>query len=258
MAAFDRRHLKPFRSRFLGSLRRAGNQEPVLAIAIGLRSGEQSRFATIPGVQPIFRSDTGEHVARRRLREFAEITQQLPSTTPVAYWDAGDVLFQSTLRPLWQLVQSHPGKLLVAREPCGHPDNRAVTLWTETILDPKARYEAEQAVFHRPFLNSGFLAGDATALTRYFRAVTDWYRIPKLGGTLDWGDQLALNVYCHSHPEAWEEVSQSWNYCLWKRRRQAYYQRYDGLYVDAEGLPIHVVHGNAGTLNARPLSRQPA
>ena len=58
------------------------------------------------GVKPIFRTDSGEHVARRRLREFADITRLLPPATPVAYWDAGDILFQSPLVLLWELVRT--------------------------------------------------------------------------------------------------------------------------------------------------------
>ena len=166
MAAFDRRHLKFFRARFLGSLRATGNKELVVPVAIGLRPHEQRGLASAPGVRPIFRSENGQHVARRRLREFAEITRSLPPETPVAYWDAGDVVFQASLQPLWQLLRRSPGKLLVAREPSGHPDNFAVTLWTGSIADPTARHEAERTVFHRPFLNSGFVAGNAGAMAR--------------------------------------------------------------------------------------------
>ena len=171
----------------------------------------------------------------------------MPPATPVAYWDAGDVFFQSRLEPLWELVRAHPGTLLAAREPSGYPDNPAVVQWTETIIDPAARRDAQRTVFHRPFLNSGFLAG---TLSECFETTEHWYNTPKLAGSGDPGDQLALNVYCHSHPEVWREISESWNYCLWGRNRKTYYRKEDGRFVDARGLPIHVVHGYAQTLHS--------
>jgi hypothetical protein len=257
LAAFDRRDLRLFREQFLTSLRAAGNSESVIPVAVGLYPSERERLARASGVKPVFRSETAEHVARRRLREFAEITSGLPPATPVAYWDAGDVIFQGRLQPLWEMLRIHPGKLLAVREPSGHPDNSAVIAWTESIADPAARRDAQQTIFHRPFLNSGFLAGAASALATYFHTVANWYDTPKLAGSRDWGDQLALNVYCHSRPEAWHEIPESWNYCLWRRNRKACHRREDGQYVDVRGVPIHVVHGNAHTLDVAPFRRKP-
>ena len=257
LSAFDRRHRRFFCTRFLASLRATGNNEVVHPVAVGLYPSEGERLVRFRGVQPFFRRETDERVPRRRLREFGEITRALSPATPVAYWDAGDVIFQARLQPLWELLRTHPGKLLAVREPCGHPDNPAVVWWTETITDPAARRDAQRTVFDRPFLNGGFLAGDASALTQYFDTVADWYGTAKLAGSRNAGDQLALNVYCHSRPEAWHEISESWNYCLCRRKRNTCYRRDDGRYVDVRGVPIQAVHGNASTLDSIPFRRTP-
>ncbi len=49
LAAFDRRHLERFRRQFLGSLRAAGNDEPVTAVGYGLYPSEQRILARTPG-----------------------------------------------------------------------------------------------------------------------------------------------------------------------------------------------------------------
>ena len=253
LAAFDRRHLTQFYSRFLNTLRANGNHEVVIPVAIGLYTDERSRLARAANVRPVFRSERGDYVARRRLRVFAELTRVLPPSTPVAYWDAGDVIFQSQLKPLWELVRANPHQLLAAREPSGYPENPVVVLWTESIIDPESRRYAHQTIFQRPFLNSGFVAGTASALTTYFEMAARWYDTAKLSGTTDPGDQLALNLYCHSHSDAWHEIPESWNYCLWGRK--TCYRRDDGRYIDSRGVPIHVVHGNAHSLDAVPVRR---
>ena len=50
LAAFDRRHFRLFRGRFLGSLRASGNTEHVTAVGYGLFPGEQSLLAQSPEV----------------------------------------------------------------------------------------------------------------------------------------------------------------------------------------------------------------
>ena len=55
----------------------------------------------------------------RRLHDFARLTAELAGDTPVAYWDVGEVLFQDSLKPLWNLVAANPGKLLAVAEPRG-------------------------------------------------------------------------------------------------------------------------------------------
>jgi hypothetical protein len=256
ISAFNRRHLRLFCTRFLASLRATGNREQVIPLAIGLYPSERRRLVHEPGVIPVFRNENGQTVARRRLRDFIEITSALPPAMPVAYWDAGDVIFQSRLEPLWELVRAHPDKLLAAREPSGYPENPAVAKWTQSISDPEARRAAQKSIYHRAFLNGGFAAGTAAAMTKYFRTVANWYDKPTLCGSKDWGDQLALNVYCHSDPESWQEISESWNYCLCRRNRTTMYRREDGRYIDVRGVPIKVVHGNANSLSAAALRRK--
>ena len=256
LAAFDRRHLGQFCRLFLASLRAAGNRELVIPLAIGLYASERRRLANETGVEPVFRNENGQTVARRRLRDFSEITSSMPAATPVAYWDAGDIVFQARLQPLWDLVRKHPDKLLAAREPCGYPDNPAVAKWTQSISDPSARCAAQEVVYRNAFLNSGFAAGTAGVLSKYFRTVANWYDSPKLGGSKCWGDQLALNVYCHSHPDAWQEIPESWNYCLCLRDRKTMYRREDGRYIDVRGAAVNVVHGNANTLGAAAVRRK--
>jgi hypothetical protein len=180
----------------------------------------------------------------------------MPAATPVAYWDAGDIVFQARLQPLWDLVRKHPDKLLAAREPCGYPANAAVAKWTQSISDPSARCAAQEVVYRNAFLNSGFAAGTAGAISKYFRTVANWYDSPKLGGSKCWGDQLALNVYCHSQPDAWQEIPESWNYCLCLRDRKTMYRREDGRYIDVRGVAVNVVQGNANTLSAAAFRRK--
>jgi hypothetical protein len=256
LSTFNRRHRKLFYAGFLASLRTSGNDATVIPVAVGLYPGERERLVRFPGVKPVFRRATDEHVARRRLREFAEITRALPSTTPIAYWDAGDVIFQAQLQQLWELIRTHRGELLAVREPSGYPDNPAVRQWTETITDPEARCDAQRKIYDRPFINSGFLAASASVLTEYFETTAKWYDSPKLAGSVDPGDQMALNLYCHSRPDVWREIPESWNYCLWGRDRNMYYRDENGKYVDVRGVPICIVHGNAQTFKTVPLRRR--
>ena len=72
-------------------------------------------------------ADGGGRVERppiRRLRDFADVVASWPEATPAAYWDAGDVIFQNRLAPLWTLVRSQPGKLLAVGEPVSFPQTR--------------------------------------------------------------------------------------------------------------------------------------
>jgi hypothetical protein len=101
------------------------------------------------------------------------------------------------------------------------------------------------------------MAGSARSLLKYFSTVADWYRGPELAGSSDPGDQVALNLYCHSNPESWLEVPETWNYCLARRNLRFLYRDQDGRYVDIRGTPIYAVHGNAGTLNSVPVRRAP-
>jgi len=253
LAAFNRRHFPLFCNQFLRSLRASGNQEPVLALAMGLYPSERRKLERLPKVAAFFRRDNGQFVGRQRLRAFQEVLGALPPETAIAYWDAGDVIFQGRLKPLWELVQNCPDKVLVAREAASHPKNTAVAGWTHGIRDPEARRWARELLYDRPFLNAGFMAGTARTLLKYFRTVAPWYGSTRLAGTSNPGDQMALNLYCHSHPEAWTEVPQGWNYCLIFRDMKTVYRDRKGRYVDVGGLPIYAVHGNGHTLHSVPL-----
>jgi len=248
LAAFDRRHFRPFLRQFLATFRRAGNPEVVTAVAYGLSPTQQRRLAAAPGVEAVLHSGTMVHPAIRRLRDFQDVIAGWPEDTPVAYWDAGDVVFQDRLGPLWELVQLHPDKLLAVREPSGHPENGAVASWTLSIDDAEAREFAFGLLSSRPFLNSGFAAGTARAMLGYLREADTLRHSKALQGTLDWGDQLALNLYCHSVPERWHEAPQGWNYCMCMRDPRHYRLRLQGRIESTRGEPIHVVHGNDRSL----------
>src|SRR3712207_9120729 len=68
---------------------------------------------------------------RSRVRDFPRVIERWPDDTPVAYWDAGDVLFQGRLAPLWDLVRAHPEKVLAAREPVAIGASPAIVPWTD-------------------------------------------------------------------------------------------------------------------------------
>ncbi|MFO0899970.1 MAG: glycosyltransferase family 2 protein [Pirellulales bacterium] len=251
LAAFDAAHAKLFREQFVASFRAAGNQEQIVAVAYGLRPRQLQAVRSLPNVQVAPRRLGFLSPARRRLVDFAAIVAGLPSDSPVAYWDAGDVVFQGRLDELWAQVRLYPDRLLAVGEPWRYPGNPAVTDWTLSITDPLAREHAFALISQRPYLNGGFLAGTAGVLLRYFRAAEHLLSTPALLGTSDWGDQTALNLYCHSHPAVWREIDERWNYCLCGRPGETTRLRDDGLFVHPQGKPICAVHGNAGTLPSR-------
>jgi len=128
LAAFDRRHLSRFRHQFMATLRAHGNNEEVVAIGYGLYPSEQ-RVGDIGNVRLITFPVNGQLPPVRRLYDFQEVVRELPPETPVAYWDAGDVIFQARLANLWETVRQYPDRLLAVREPKGHPENEAVSRW---------------------------------------------------------------------------------------------------------------------------------
>jgi hypothetical protein len=254
LAAFDRRHARKFHRLFLASLRASGNREPVTAVAYGLYPSERRLLAALPGVDVVALPANRVHPAIRRLRDFQTVIARWPEETAVAYWDAGDVLFQARVAPVWDLVRAHPDVLLAVRDTIGYPENPVIGPWTSTIRDLKARHRAFGLLSTNPYLNGGFAAGTARALLRYLQEAHRLRHSAALRGTSDWGDQTALNLYCHSDPGRWREIPQGWNYCLCHRDPRHFRVRPDGRFESTLGEPIQVVHGNAGTLRLRSLS----
>ncbi len=168
LAAFNRRDVKRFRAAYLRSLRSSGNQQELIVVAYGLYPSELRLLSALPGVRVIGKRVNGQMPPVRRLTDFGQLVAELPPDTPVAYWDASDVIFQGSLDPLWQLTQQHPDKLLAVREPRGYPHNQAIAGWTRTIRDPSMRRRAFELFATHPFLNSGFAAGTAAVMARYF------------------------------------------------------------------------------------------
>jgi hypothetical protein len=255
LTAFDRHHLGRFLSQFLPTLRDSGNEETVTALAYGLWPTEQRSLAAIAGVEPVFLDENGVAPAIRRLHDFQAVVARWPDETPVAQWDAGDVVFQASLEPLWELVRGCPDRILAVREPARHPENRAVAEWTLSIRDPEARRFAFDLLSPRPFVNAGFVAGTAHAMMEFLGEADRLLHSPALIGTSDWGDQTALNLYCHTYPERWKEVPEGWDYTIYQRDQREYGVGADGRFETASGEPIRVVHGNAGTLDWLLLPR---
>lgn len=254
LVAFNRRDIHRFQNVFLRTLRAAGNNQEVIAVGYGLYPTEIDRIQRLPNVRFIRRRYNGQLPPVRRLVDFRDIVSELPAETPVAYWDAGDVLFQGRLDSLWQQTQQYPDKILAVREPRGFPTNNAIRGWTRTIENPTMRRRAFELFASNPFLNSGFGAGTARTLSRYFGEAI-LLRDNALRGTTDWGDQTALNLYCHSDPTRWIEVPEDWNYCVHDRQRGEVRVMPDGCVVNRSGHLIPVVHGNARSLTQFAIVR---
>jgi hypothetical protein len=249
LAAFDRRHLRKFEHRFLASLRGSGNEEPVLAFGYDLYPSEQRALARLRGVELTARASNRVEAAILRLWDFQGALAQLPPQTPVAYWDAGDVIFQDGLSNLWSMVRANPMRLLVVAEPFSHPENEAVGQWTLSIADADARKYAFDLLSTGPFFNSGFAAATAESMLRYLQVGHELRNSQALRGTSDWGDQTAMNLYCHADPARYLAIDDRWNYCLCGRGPKEVQLLTEGRFVRSDGRPISVVHGNARALN---------
>jgi hypothetical protein len=247
LAAFNREHLRLFVRRFLRTLRSEGNSETVTAVTTGLRSSDRSVLARMAGVEVVDVPDDG-HPARQRLRNFQHVVARWPADTPVAYWDAGDVVFQDRIAPLWDLVRANPDRLLAATEVTPFWDGTVIWWWIETIKDPEARARAMALLKGVRTLNSGFAAGTARTMLTYLRAADKLMNSPALHGTTDFGDQTAMNLYCRSNPAAWLEIPSGWNYSLSGLGPRDYRVTPDGRTERFDGEPLHVVHGAGGHL----------
>jgi hypothetical protein len=247
LAAFDRNHRRLFARRFIGTLRRAENHETVTAVTYGLRPDERRSLARMPGVEVVAAANDG-HPARRRLRDFQHVVASWPADTPVAYWDAGDVVFQDRIAPLWNLVRANPDRLLVAAEAIVFQEGNVNWRWVETIDDHDARARSLALLKGRRVFNGGFAAGTAGAMRRYLKEADRLVNSPALFGSTDYGDQTVMNIYCHSRPELCLEIESGWNYTLCGRGSGDYRVRPDGQTERLDREPLHVTHGAAGTL----------
>ena len=248
LAAFDRRDHVRFRTRFLSTLRAAGNHEQVWAVAYGLFPSERARLEAQQGVRVITIPGDGVNPGLRRLKDFQRVVADLPGDAPVAYWDAGDIFFQGSLGPLWDLTAQHSGLLLAVVEPRSYPDNPAIPRWCNHVLDPVARERAFEILSTNVFLNGGFTAGTASAVLDYLRAGERLLDSPALRGVGGWGDQLALNLYCHGNPDRWRAIDPAWNYTLAGRHQSEYTLDPSGKASRHDKGAVHVLHGNAKTL----------
>lgn len=249
LTAFNRAHAELFRQRFIGSLRRSGNDELVTAVTYGLERQLAEKLGALHRVEVIRLPASRFPPARDRLRGFQHALAQWHPQTPVAYWDAGDVWFQSRLQPLWKLVRQHPRHLLVAREAISHPENKAVAGWTLSIRDGTTRRAAFALLSNRPFFNAGFAAGTAATMLRYLQYARRLRESTRLEGTRDRWDQMTFNLYCHANPSVYKEVERGWNFCLFGLNRRDLRRQSNGLISAADGTPVHVIHGNAGTFD---------
>ena len=248
LAAFDRRDIGRFQNSFLASLRAWGNRERVVAIAYGAFPSEVACLQRLHGVTAIAKPYNGQMVPVRRVHDFYEICRRLSGDTPIAYWDVADVVFQTNLEQLWQQVRSKQDRIIAVSEPKGYPYNKVIPAWSLSIRNRQHRMRAFRLLQHNPFLNSGFAAGTANAIGQYFQAATGYLRGPELSGTTDWGDQMCLNLYCHTHPERWHEPSSGWNYCVHDRPLGEVFVTPQGLGCSRSRGPIPIVHGNARSL----------
>jgi len=216
-------------------------------VVSGLYPSEQRVLAAMPGVE-VFVAPNDGHPAHRRLRDFQNAIARWPEETPVAYWDAGDVVFQGRISPLWDLVRADPERLLAVTEVIELARSIVARDWVETIRDLEARRRALDLLLSRPVLNAGFAAGTVRAMRRYLQGADRLQNSSALHGSTDWGDQTAMNLYCHSNPDTWQEIPSAWNYCLVGLGPKDYQVSFDGQTKRLDGEPLHVVHGAGGTL----------
>jgi hypothetical protein len=248
MVAFDHRQYRGFRDQFLPTLRSHGNHETVIVFGYGLYPSQHRECARLRNVEfHALRAEPGMSPAKLRLRDFQLVARELAPGTPLAYWDAADVVFQSSLEPLWQEVRQYPAQLHAACEVLHYANNPGVLDWVQTIASSTHRQHALNLLAVCDCINSGFVAGTACAMQAYFVQADQFLRSAVLAGSSDWGDQTALNLYCRSYPQRWRQVSAAWNYCLCGRDLPRHRFNRSGR-LECQCEDIRVVHGNAKTL----------
>ena len=67
-------------------------------------------------------------------------------------------------------------------------------------------------------------------------------------GSTDWGDQTAMNLYCHSNPASWLAIPVGWNTFPADLRPSNGWVSLDERHERLDGEPIHVVHGIGSAL----------
>lgn len=246
LVAFDRRHMGLFAGRFLKQLRTSGNHIDVHAVTYGLRAKDVRWLSRFPNVLCYPQPYTTTAICRARMSGFQAVLGNICPKTPLAYWDAGDVLFQRPLDPLWHIVQADPTKLLVTEEPLPWPKNATQRLWVQQIHSLKNRRKTQQLLHDKPVVNGGFIAGTAGMMKTYFESACRLISV-KLKGA-GGGDQVVLNCCRYASPEKFRVIDDTWNFCLFGRSRWACRVQ-SGRYVSLPTRkPVAVVHGNAATL----------
>jgi hypothetical protein len=81
-------------------------------------------------------------------------------------------------------------------------------------------------------------------MLRYLQGADELLHSKALRGTTDWGDQTAMNLYCHSDPTRFLAIDERWNYCICQRDLKDRRLLAAGRFVRDDGRPISVVHGN--------------
>ena len=258
MTAFNREHFARFRRLFLTTFHASGNREQVSAVAYGLTPTEQRALARLPGVEALVLPNNGVNPAIRRLFDFQRVVAGLPPGTPVAHWDAGDVVFQGPLGPLWDLARAFPDQALVVREPIAFFRNETAMEWVLAIDDLGASRDAFLRIARGTYVNGGFAAGTARAFFGYLAETHRIRHSRSMAGSTDWSDQTALNIDFNTRPSRYRLIPDGWNYCLCARDPEDFRVARGGLVVSNDGAPVTVVHGNARTLPWFELSHHAA
>ena len=224
-----------------------GNAEKVTAVVSGVLPSEQRLLAAMPNVEVVVVPGDA-NPALRRLRNFGEILSGWPDDTPVAHRDAGDILFQSRVTPLWDIVRRTPTGCSQSRKSPPTAMTRATDCGWSRSPTRVPRTSALNLLLDLPVLNAGFFAGTARAMRLYLTEARGLLNSPALHGSTDWGDQTAMNLFCRSNPDRWLELPRGWNFCLSGLDRAAYRIDPDGRTERTDGEPLYVVHGAGGRL----------
>lgn len=266
MSAMNAAHFERFYQVFLKSLVATGNNYPVFVAGYGLSKQQIRRLAKRQEVAEVLNiPETRLCPGVLRVRDFQTFLSQLAPSDNVAWYDAGDVLFQSAIGSIWNIVTANPDKLLAVQEPKSYPENWAVSVWPTRIPNLQLRQSVFELISANPFYNSGFVASTVKTMSRYLSYAERFLTITQLWEEQPM-DQLAFNCYIHQRPSEFMEIDEAWNYCLAfrgrgkiRRRERSDSDWHPDLamiprFLDSKGDTIRVVHGNANMLE-RSLRR---